>query len=495
MWLLTACLGLLTVILATWLPGYIRRWRMPPGPFPWPVIGNIAILGGKTYLTFIDLAKKYGDVFSVKLGMVDVVVLNSLDAVKEAFVKKSAEFGGRPKTLTNEILTEGGKDIAFTDDSPTLKLQRKLFVSALRTYASGKSLQAITHESLKDIIADFTDMEGQPVDLEDYMYKVVYNIICAASFGVRYKMDDSDFQHLLQMSKDGLEILSGGLLADIFPSLAFLPTPAKSACHKMAANFMEYFKRQVEQHQRTFDPDNLRDITDHMIKAQKDAEEEGIQDVNSLTDTHLRQTISDVFGGGTNTTIHTLRWAVLFLAAHPEIQEKVSAELDSVVGRDRLPELSDREATPYTEATIHEVMRMGSVTPTSLPRATSVDTTLRGYHIPKGTWIIPNLWALHHDPAIWGDPHTFRPERFLDEDGRLISKPSALMPFSVGRRACPGEAVARADMFLLMAGLVQNFRFSIPEGEGPPDLTADKDAGGGFVCVPVPTKVVITCRK
>ncbi|XP_078617917.1 steroid 17-alpha-hydroxylase/17,20 lyase-like [Branchiostoma floridae x Branchiostoma japonicum] len=494
MLMVTIFLGLLTLIFATWLLGYIRRWRMPPGPFYWPIIGNITMFGGRTYLTFIDLAKKYGDVFSLKLGMTDVVVLNSLDAVKEALVKKSADFGGRPKTLTSDIVTEGGQDIAFTGNSPTWKLQRKLFVSAVRTYASGRNLETIVHESLEDIIADFTNMEGEPVDLEDYIYKVVYNIICAASFGVRHKMDDSDFQHLLQTNKEGVEILSKGLLADIYPSLAFLPTPAKRACHEMSCNFLKYFKRQVDQHQETFDPDNLRDITDHLIKAQKEAEEEGIQDINSLTDTHLRQTVGDIFGGGTNTTIHTLRWAILYLAVHPEIQEKVAAELDSVVGRDRLPELSDREATPYTEATMHEVMRMGSVTPTSLPHATTVDTTLRGYHIPKGTWIFPNLWALHYDPDIWGDPDTFRPERFLDDNGRPIPKPAALMPFSVGRRACPGEAVAKADMFLLLAGLVQNFRFSIPEGGGPPDLTPDV-RGGGFVSMPAPSKIVIICRK
>ncbi|CAH1225024.1 CYP1A1 [Branchiostoma lanceolatum] len=494
MWLVTILLGLLTLVLTTWLLGYIRRWRMPPGPFPWPIIGNIPLFGGKTYLTFIDLAKTYGDVFSLKLGMTDVVVLNSLDAVKEAFVKKSADFGGRPKTLTNDIVTEGGQDIAFTDDSPTWKLQRKLFVSAVRAYASGRKLEAIVHESLKDIIADFTTMEGEPVDLEDYIYKVVYNIICAASFGVRFKMDDSEFQHLLQTNKEGVEILSSGLLADIYPSLAFLPTPGKKACQKMIGKFLEYFKRQVDQHQETFDPDNLRDITDHMIKAQKDAEEEGIDDVTSLTDTHLRQTISDMFGGGTNTTIHTLRWAILFLAAHPEVQEKVAAELDGAVGRDRLPELSDREATPYTEATIHEVMRMGSIAPLSLPHATTVDTTLRGYQIPKGTWIMPNLWALHHDPATWGDPDVFRPERFLDENGKPIPKPAALMPFSAGRRACPGEAVAKADTFLLLGGLVHNFRFRIPEGEGPPDLTPDVK-GGGAGSQPSPYKVVMTCRK
>ncbi|XP_078619282.1 steroid 17-alpha-hydroxylase/17,20 lyase-like isoform X2 [Branchiostoma floridae x Branchiostoma japonicum] len=494
MWLMTITVGLVTLILVKWLKDYVQRWRMPPGPFFWPVIGNLSLFSGKSYLTFIDLAKTYGDVFSLKMGMTDVVVLNSLDAVKEAFVKKGEDFAGRPKMLSTDISSEGGKDIAFADYSPTWKLHRKLFHSAIRGYASAQNLQSKVHESLEDTIAVFSKMEGQAVDLEDYIYQLVYNVICSAAFGTRYNMDDEDFNTLMKISKDTTETFGQGLLADVYPLLRFLPSSSVTANRKMTHQLMEIMQRHLEQHRESFDPNNLRDITDHMIKAQKDAEEEGIQDIDSLTDTHLRQLIGDIFFAGTISTILTLRWAILYLAVHPEIQEKVAAELDSVVGRDRLPELSDREATPYTEAIFHEVMRMASMDPVSLPHATTVDTTLRGYQIPKGTWILPNLWALHHDPDTWGDPDVFRPERFLDESGKPIPKPAALMPFGVGRRACPGEALGKADTFLLLGGLVQNFRFSIPEGEGPPDLTPD-EIGQGSISIPYPYNVVMTCRK
>ncbi|CAH1233498.1 CYP2U1 [Branchiostoma lanceolatum] len=422
------------------------------------------LFGGQSFLTFIELAKRYGDVVSLKLVMTGVVVLNSLDAVREALVKKSVDFACRQ-----------AKDV-------------------VADYASGKNLQSQVHESLKDIIAELSEMEGRVVNLEDYIYKLVYNVICSAAFGVRHSMDDEEFNTLMKVKKDANEMFAQRVLVDVYPSLRFLPLRTKNTMYKITEQFLGIMQRHLEQHRETFDPSNLRDITDHMIKAQKDAEEEGIHDVTSLTDTHLRQIMSDIFAGGTDTTIMTLRWAILFLAAHPEIQEKGAAELDGAVGRDRLPELSDREATPYTEATIHEVMRMGSISPLSLPHATTADTTLRGYQIPKGTWIMPNLWALHHDPATWGDPDVFRPERFLDENGKPVPKPAALMPFSAGRRACPGEAVAKANIFLLLGGLVQNFRFRIPEGEGAPDLTPDEKAGGG-ASQPSPYKVVMTCRK
>ncbi|KAI8484312.1 cytochrome P450 2 sub U member 1 [Branchiostoma belcheri] len=393
---------------------------------------------GKFYLTFIDLAKKYGDVFSLRRGMTDVVVLNSLTAVREALVEKSVDFAGRPHTQSYDIMSEGRRNMAFTDYDPVWKQHGKLIKSALR-----------------------------------------------------FKLEDEDFQNLVKFRKEQYKRQIP--LGDIYPSLGFLPNQAKTDLQKRMDPVLEYFKRQVDRNRREFNPNNLRDVTDHMIKAQKEAEEGGELDISALTDTHLRQIVIDVFLGGTDTTTQILRWAVLFLAAHPEIQEKVAAELDSVVGRDRLPELSDRQATPYTEATVTEVLRMGLIDALSLPHATTADTILRGYHIPKGTVVLPNLWALHHDPSIWGDPHSFRPERFLDEGGRLMPKPAAWMPFSVGRRACPGAKMGMADTYLLLGGLVQNFHFSFPEGEEPPDFSADET--GGSLCAPSPYKVVLTHRK
>eukprot|EP00058_Branchiostoma_floridae_P026680 XP_002612171.1 hypothetical protein BRAFLDRAFT_125371 [Branchiostoma floridae] len=479
MWLITLSVSLLVVMFVNWLMDYIKRWRMPPGPFPWPIIGNLSMFSGKSHLTFIDLAKKYGDVFSLKRGMTDVVVLNSVDAVREALVEKSVAFAGRPHLQSTEIMSEGRRDMAYTDYSPAWKQHRKLIKSALRECASDKKLETQAHAALRDIIDELVSVESQAVDLHMHINNLVYNVVCPIAFGVRFDLENEDFQHLAGTEED---TYSNSPVGDIYPSLRFLPNRAKTNLQKLTGPFVEYFKHQVDRHRQEFNPDNPRDVTDHMIKAQKEAEEDGAHDITALTDTHLRQIVVDVFSGGTETTTHALRWAIQFFAAHPEIQEKVAAELDSVVGRDRLPGLGDRQNTPYTEATVNEVLRMGIPDPLSLPRATTQDTSLRGYHIPKGTMVLPNLWALHHDPDIWGDPHTFRPERFLDESGKLMPKPFAWMPFCVGRRACPGEKMGMADTYLLLGGLVQNFHFSFPGGERPDDADA-------------PYKVVVTCRK
>ncbi|XP_066297774.1 cytochrome P450 1A1-like [Branchiostoma lanceolatum] len=491
---MTLLVGLTTLVLVSWVLDIIKRRRMPPGPFFWPIIGNLFLFGGQFYLTFLELGKKYGDVFSLKLGMRDVVVLNSLEVIREALVKKGNDFAGRTHTATGDLLSEGRKDIVMGDFTPTWKLQRKLFHSAIRAYATGHALEEHVQGALNDVIVEFSSMEGRPVDVEDNIFKLVVNVSCSASFGYRFEMDDPDFQNLVKISKDFFDVGAQGMLADIYPSLSFLPTPTKTKLTKLFDEFLDYFKRQLDHHIQTFDPDKLRDITDHFIQLRREAEEEGDEDIKSLTDTHFRQTVVDILGAALDTTLQTMRWSVLLLAAHPEVQEKLAAELDSVVGRDRQPALADRTSLPYMDATINEILRFGIPIPTALPHTTTVDTNLRGFEIPEGTWIMPNLWNVVRDPEIWGDAESFRPERFLDDDGKVLPKPTALMPFSAGRRACPGEPMARADVFLLLGGLVQKFKFRLPEGEGPPDLTPDPK-GAGFLCLAKPYKVVMTYRK
>ena len=108
--------------------------------------------------------------------------------------------------------------------------------------------------------------------------------------------------------------------------------------------------------------------------------------------------------------------------------------MDSVVGRSRLPSTKDRFQLPYTEATIMEIQRISAIVPFSVPRATSVDTKLQGYDIPKGTMIMPNLWAILHDENIWTEPHKFNPDRFLDSNGKVVHR-EELTPFGAGMHA------------------------------------------------------------
>ena len=140
------------------------------------------------------------------------------------------------------------------------------------------------------------------------------------------------------------------------------------------------------------------------------------------------------FVAGTNATATSLLWAVFLMAKYPEIQRKVQAELDKVVGAGLYPKSADRAYLPFTEATLCEIQRFASVLPLAMPHRVMEDAQLCGYDIPKDAVMLANIWAVHHDPAIWSNPEIFDPLNFYDEstDPARLKKTDSLIPFSLG---------------------------------------------------------------
>ena len=198
---------------------------------------------------------------------------------------------------------------------------------------------------------------------------------------------------------------------------------------KMARKLRKFYNDIIDEHRKHFDSSDLRDYTDVYLDEIKQAQQNDL--TKHINDDNLQATISHLFAAGSETTVTTLRWAFLYMIANPEIQSKVQREIDDVVGRNRLPNLADKEQLPFTEATIMEAQRIGSIVPLGVPHYSSEDTTLFGYTIPANTMIVSNIWAIHNDPDVWKDPETFRPERFLHGD-KLVAQPDEYVPFSTG---------------------------------------------------------------
>lgn len=216
----------------------------------------------------------------------------------------------------------------------------------------------------------------------------------------------------------------------------------------------------IENHKRDWNPDQTRDFIDAYLK---EMEKNRGNATSSFHEENLIYSTLDLFFAGTETTSTTLRWGLLYLALYPEIQEKVQAEIDRVIGQSHIPSTAARESMPYTNAFIHEVQRMGNIIPLNVPREVIEDTTLAGYYLPKGTVIVTNLTALHRDPTEWATPDRFNPEHFL-ENGQF-KKREYFLPFSVGKRVCLGEQLAKSELFIFLTSLVQKFTFRAPDNE------------------------------
>ena len=248
----------------------------------------------------------------------------------------------------------------------------------------------------------------------------------------------------------------------------------------------------IREHEETIEIDHARDITDSLIiarrKAMASAQSEG---ENTLTDKDIYYILLNILFAGIETSRHTLQYAILHMVAYQDIQSKVQEEIDRVIGSDDLPNLKHMPDLRYTEAVLHESMRISSVQPTGLPHKTLCDTTVGGYDVPRDTMVLVNHWALHHDPSIWKDVDTFTPERFLDDNGKLAPKPENWFPFSAGKRVCLGEAIAKPELLLLFAALMHRFKWNIPEGSKV-DLSPN---GNVFPLYPKPHELSVERRN
>eukprot|EP00057_Strongylocentrotus_purpuratus_P001590 XP_001200014.2 PREDICTED: cytochrome P450 2J2-like [Strongylocentrotus purpuratus] len=344
---------------------------------------------------------------------------------------------------------------------------RKFSLPALRSFGFGKkSLVPQINLEARYLAEEIKALHGEPMDPSAVLNKATANVMAQLIFGRRYEYDDAEFIEILQVMVDIFAFVSDNDPVNVFEPL--IHTPWYKPYREMMIKQNKFIHAQLYFHRETFQKDNIRDFVDAFL-ADDISKEYTLEDFGRI--------VLDFFTAGTDTTAVVTSWALLFLSVHSDVQRKVQNELDAVVGRGRQPDTSDRPNLPYCDATLMEIMRLRPVVPISLPHMTSADASLGPYTIPKGTIIVPNLWAVHHDPKEWCDPHLFNPNRFLSADGQTVVKNEAWMPFSTGRRDCLGMQLAMMETFLLFTNLFQQFEFKLPPDQpthsmrGHPGLT------------------------
>ncbi|XP_002736510.1 steroid 17-alpha-hydroxylase/17,20 lyase-like [Saccoglossus kowalevskii] len=483
-----------SIALAIFLMVFLMVWSvhrprgMPPGPRGLPIIGSILSITQNIHNDFQRLAKKYGDIFAIKLGSQQVVVLNNYELIKEALVINQTDFAGRPNTFTGDMISEGSQFIVLEDYGAICRMQRKIVHSAIRAYLSGNSHieHMVAEDAFPPLQQALEENDGKVVKPRSLIFLMVNNIIAQFSYGQKYSLDDPEFKYVMRFMDDVTRIAGSGFVADIIPWSAYIPTKATSEFKKVTRTFPPFMYKKLEEHKKKFNKDNLDDLFDHLIYAQNYTT--GSYD---LTDARIVQTVADVFIAGIDTTAHTLDYSMIYLVCYPDVQVKVAREIDDVVGQERLPLISDRPHMPYCDAVIHEIMRIRAVEPLAVPHKAMVDSSIDGYNIPKGTWLMTNVWAAHMDEKYWENPELFKPERFLTENGSLKPKQDSFFPFSMGRRVCVGESLAKSEIFLLFATLFQRFSFSKVPGKPLPTL----DGAFSFLVLRAPDYEVIVKKR
>ncbi|KAL8188161.1 UNVERIFIED_CONTAM: hypothetical protein K2H54_062254 [Gekko kuhli] len=408
-----------------------------------------------------QMAKEYGNVYTIWAGSLPVVVFSGFEAVKEAAVNHSADFDERAVTPFFEAMGRRS-GIAFSNGH-TWKQQRKFGLVTLRKLGLGKKgIEHKIHEEAYYLAQTFADAKRQPLDPAIPITNSAINVICALVFGHRYSLEDEEFlklRDILNTFINGTATVSH-LLYDLFPSIMKHVPGAHKRAIATRGFVGDFVMKQIQRHRVHGALHEPLDFTDYyllqMEKSKKDP-------TSTYNEENLEQCIADLFGAGTETTTTTLRWAFLLMANYPDVQEKVQKEIDDVFGSSEFYSYQDRKKVPYTNAVIHEIQRSRYALFFGLPRQCSKDVNIFGFFIPKGATVIIDVRSVLLDPKKWETPEKFNPNQFLDKDGQFVEN-EAFLPFGAGARVCAGEQLASIKLFILFTRMLRAFTFQPPEG-------------------------------
>uniref|UniRef100_A0A8R1HKS5 CYtochrome P450 family n=1 Tax=Caenorhabditis japonica TaxID=281687 RepID=A0A8R1HKS5_CAEJA len=453
---------------------YWKRRNLPPGPTPLPVIGNLHLLNNEVkpgYKMYENLKEKYGPVYTFWMASLPMVTVTDWQLIKQHFIKEGGNFVGRPEYPISIEIRKGPFGIIESYGERWVQ-HRRFALHVLRDFGLGKNL--MEEKILGEVTAMIDAIRKSPddVDMQNIFDACVGSVINSLLFGYRY--DETNMAQFLELKnrmnkhfKMAAEPIGG--LIGMYPWLGNFPffKSFKNVIMDNWMGLMKMFRRQAEERLTTIDyeSEESSDYVEAFLKERKKHEHE--KGFGGFEMEQLESVCFDLWVAGMETTSNTLYWSLLYVLLNPEVHRKVSEELNKEIGTDRIITTSDRSKLNYVNATINETQRLANLLPMNLSRTTVVDVEIAGFKIPKDTVITPQISTVMYDPEIFPEPYLFRPERFLESDGSL-KKVEELVPFSIGRRQCLGEGLARAELFLFFANLFNQFDISLhPENTSP----------------------------
>nr|BAT70021.1 salutaridine synthase [Papaver somniferum] len=433
----------------------------PVGPKTLPIIGNLHQLGGGMPLqvALANLAKVYGGAFTVWIGSwVPMIIISDIDNAREVLVNRSADYSARDVPDILKIITANGKNIADCDSGPFWHNLKKGLQSCINP-SNVMSLSRLQEKDMQNLIKSMQERASQQngiVKPLDHAKEASMRLLSRVIFGQDFSNED-----LVIGVKDALDemVRISGLasLADAFKIAKYLPSQRKNIRDMYATRDRVY--NLIQPHIVSNLPANS---FLHFLTSQ------------DYSDEIIYSMVLEIFGLGVDSTAATAVWALSFLVCEQEIQEKLYREINNLTGGQRPVKVVDLKELPYLQAVMKETLRMKPIAPLAVPHVAAKDTTLKGRRIVKGTKVMVNLYAIHHDPNVFPAPYKFMPERFLKDvnsDGRfgdINTMESSLIPFSAGMRICGGVELAKQMVAFALASMVNEFKWDcVSEGKFP----------------------------
>ncbi|KAF3556523.1 hypothetical protein F2Q69_00015769 [Brassica cretica] len=458
-----------------------KRYKLPPGPRGLPVIGNLHQLSQlNPQRFFYGWAKKYGPIFSYKIGSQTMVVISSAKLTKELLKTQDVNFANRPQHRGHEFITYGRSDMAMNHYTPYYREMRKMGMNHLFSPTRVATFKHVREEEARTMMVKVEKAaeRAEPVDISELMLTFTNSVVCRQAFGKKYNEDGEEMKRFIKILYGTQSVLGKIFFSDFFPLFGFLDDWTG-----LTAYMMECFERQDTYIQEiideTLDHNRAKPETESMI----DLLMEIYKDqpfASKFTIENVKGVILNIVVAGTDTAAAAVVWGMTYLMKYPQVMKKAQAEVRKYArekGSTFITE-DDVKNLPYFRALVKETLRIEPVIPLLIPRACIQDTKIAGYDIPAGTTVNVNAWAVSRDEKEWGpNPDEFKPERFLEKDVDFKGTDYEFIPFGSGRRMCPGMRLGAAMLEVPFANLLLNFNFKLPNGMKPEEINMDVMTG------------------
>ncbi|KAG2121265.1 cytochrome P450 [Suillus clintonianus] len=432
----------------------------------------------KPWLTFTEWGKKYGDISHVEVLGQHIIVLNSVKTAMEMLDKKSTIYSDHPvlpmcSELVGWNLTLGL--LPYGDRFRWYKNFHRVIGSRAAVDIYNPIEEIETRRFLKRVLMT-------PDQLQAHVRHTAGAIILRISHGYEVKENDDPFINLADRAMDQASRSSapGAFLVDTMPFLARVPEWFPGAGFKRLAREWYETREQMGTAPYQFVKDQIAagiapvSFTSNLLEGRV---------LSAEGDNLAMWAFASLYAGGADTTVSAIYSLFLAMTLFLDAQKKAQAEIDLVVGPDRLPSFVDRESLPYTEALAKEVLRWNTVIPTAIPHRVTENDIHDGYYIPKGSLVIPNIWFMLNNPQTYADPSQFNPERFLAKDGKEVEMDPRTVCFGFGRRICPALHLADASVWNLWISTAMSLAvFDISKAiENGVEITPELDHSSGTI--------------
>ncbi|CAI0406223.1 unnamed protein product [Linum tenue] len=464
----------------------LRRRQLPPSPpSALPILGHISLLKHPIHRTFHALAQDHGPIFSLRLGNRLAVVVSSATLAEECFTENDVVFANRPELIMGKHI---GYNYTTMTQAPYGDHWRNLRrIGAVEIFSAHRlnALLPIRREEVRRLASKLAHgSHRRVVELKSAFHELTFDTMMRMVAGERFYGDGDD-----RGSREFREVIKevaarGGATnpGDFVPVMRWIDGGKfEKTVAELAGRMDSFLQKLIEEHRsKTEKLDSANTMLDHLLKLQESEPE-------YYSDQIIKGLVLVMLLAGTDTSAVTLEWAMSNLLNHPSLLVKAREELDRQIGEERLVDEPDISNLAYLQNIISETLRLYPAAPLLVPHASSEDCVVGEYHLPRGTMLLVNAWAIHRDPNLWDDPLSFRPERY-ENGGKESYK---LIPFGLGRRSCPGAGLAQRVVGFTLGTLIQCFEWErsseeevdMNEGKG---ITMPKEKPLEAICISRP---------